>query len=187
MSVDRPIDAKAAAIVQPMLDAGETLIWAEQPDFRLMLRTSIRAFILSPWHWGAVLGLAAFGIWRFWLSESMPMPPELSWFVFALLAFPLVVDLAGSLFVVTPFFAPVAYGATQAYIVTVRGLLARRLLRVPVSVVADISLGQYAGAAAIQFRMNRGKTSDFAFFHSPDPNAALSVLRGLIPASESAP
>ena len=117
----------------------------------------------------------------------MPMPWELSWFVFALLAFPLVIDLAASLFVSIPFFAPVAYGATRSYIVIARGLLARRLLRVPISVVADISLQQYAGAAAIQFRMTRGKTPDFAFFHSPDPNAALNVLRGLIPASETAP
>ncbi|HEV7693943.1 MAG TPA: hypothetical protein VGO52_24125 [Hyphomonadaceae bacterium] len=176
---DTTIDPRAAAILKPRLDDGETLVWAQRPDFARMTIYSIRDFFLHPLH---LAGMASLVIGFAWTRLA---PPPLE---FALISAAVVLGIAGPLIfdalacplVILPFFTPTAYGATRSYLLITRGLLFPRLVRAPVSLLQDITLTRWAGRDAIVFKTEKKHSPSFSFLHASDPAGALQELRSAI-------
>ena len=171
------IDRQAAAILQPMLDDGEVLVWAQRPNFLQMAASSVRDFLLSPGH---LMGIAALAAGAAWTRLAPPPNPLFAVVIIFTLASPLLVDLIAYPLIIFPFFTPRAYGATRAYILVRRGLVVPRLLRAPVSLISDISLMRWAGRDAICFETDPQHQPGFAFLHASNPSAALQQLKSAI-------
>lgn len=176
------LDPSAAAILQPMLDAGEALVWAERPSLSRMLVSSIRQYLFTPLPMlsAAILAIAlslrAFGI----QLTLLPVDPIAAVVITVLVMSPLLCGVICGLLYVVPFVTPLAYGATRSYFVICRGLIFRRLTRTPVSVVTRISLAPFAGRKVPVFQMHAGQQADFSFLHVAQPIATQAELQPLL-------
>lgn len=164
-----------------MLDDGEVLVWAEKPTFVRVLTSSVRDFALHPLHFVPALLLCALLIAR-QAGVAIPIAGDTFWIPLAIVAAvvgPLLIDLVVAI-VAGPFFAPSAYGATHAYFLIARGLILRRLKRMPVSLVKDVTLAPWGGRDVPVFVMHEGHKQDFSLLHVTNPAATHAAIASLI-------
>lgn len=178
------IDPKAAALLQPMLDDGETLLWAERPDYRGMFLKSLRLIAMMPMNLIAAGILAVLAV-----TAALRDPADVGAYegfniVLAALAAGSVIQLVYCC-VLLPLFAlatmlATAYGATRSYVFVRRGLAPARLIRTPVSLIEDIVPQRTHGFDAIVF-LNKDKVpSPFAILHAKNPGQTVTTLKPLL-------
>lgn len=178
------VDPHAASLLQPMLDEGETLLWAERPDFRSMFLRSVRLVIMSPMNLIAAGILIAMAV-----MSALRGPADYGAYeglniLLAALAAGAVAQLACCV-VILPLFAIVsmtatAYGATRSYAFVRRGLMSPRLVRTPVSMIEDIVLQRFHGFDAIVFMNKDRVASKFSILHAQNPVQTLATLKPLL-------